>query len=59
MILIAKDNAITATKLANKLGKGIATIKRKLKRLKDNCSIIREGSDKTGVWKVLEKLEDK
>ena len=48
--LIQKDNKITAAKLSEHLGLGIATVKRELKRLKDNRQIERIGSDKTGEW---------
>ena len=51
--LIEKDNKITAAKLAEQLGVGIATIKRELKRLKDSGQIERLGSDKTGKWKIV------
>jgi fido (protein-threonine AMPylation protein) len=51
--LIQKDNKITAAKLAEQLGIGIATVKRELKRLKDSGKIERIGSDKTGEWKVV------
>jgi predicted HTH transcriptional regulator len=46
--LIKKDKKITAIILSKKLNKGIATIKRELKRLKDDGYISRVGSDKTG-----------
>jgi fido (protein-threonine AMPylation protein) len=51
--LIKNNNKITANEISTKLSKGIATIKRELKRLKDNGEIERVGSDKTGYWKVL------
>lgn len=51
--LIKKDKKITAIILSKKLNKGIATIKRELKRLKDDGYISRVGSDKTGSWKIL------
>ncbi|MDR2828238.1 MAG: Fic family protein, partial [Acholeplasmatales bacterium] len=51
--LILKNNKITAIELSNKLNKGIVTIKRELKRLKENNLIERVGSDKTGYWKVI------
>jgi predicted HTH transcriptional regulator len=53
--MIRKDNKITAIILAKKLNKGIATIKRELKRLKENGYISRVGSDKTGSWKINTK----
>jgi Fic family protein len=51
--LIQQDNKITAAKLAEQLGVGIATVKRELKRLKDSQQIERIGSDKTGEWKFV------
>ena len=51
--LIKKDSKITATKIADKLGLGIAKVKREIKRLKDCGYIERVGSDKTGYWRVL------
>jgi len=50
--LIQKDNKITAAKLAEQLGVGIATVKREFKSLKNSGKIERIGSDKTGYWKV-------
>ena len=55
--LIQKDNKITAAKLAEQLGLGIATIKRELKRLKDSGQIERIGSDKKGHWKAKKSYE--
>jgi predicted HTH transcriptional regulator len=46
--MIKEDHKITAAILSKKLNKGIATVKRELKRLKDNGYISRIGSDKTG-----------
>ncbi|MDR0739983.1 MAG: Fic family protein [Mycoplasmataceae bacterium] len=51
--MIKEDHKITAAILSKKLNKGIATVKRELKRLKDNGYISRIGSDKTGSWKIL------
>lgn len=51
--LIKQNNNITANEIANKLGKSLATIKRRLKDLKDRQVIERIGSDKTGCWKIL------
>ena len=53
--LMAKDNKITAVKLAASLGVSVITVKREIKRLKNNGIIERIGSDKTGAWKVLIK----
>jgi predicted transcriptional regulator len=46
--LICNNNKITALELSRKLSKGIATVKRELKRLKDDGYITRVGSDKAG-----------
>lgn len=51
--LVKQNNNITANEIANKLGKSLATIKRRLKDLKDRKVIERIGSDKTGCWKIL------
>ena len=56
--LIKENNNITANEIANKLGKSLATIKRKLKDLKDRKVIARIGSDKTGCWKILKDDEN-
>ena len=45
-----------AAKLAEQLGTSIATVKRKLKCLKDNGQIERIDSDKTSEWKVANHL---
>ncbi len=55
--LVKQNNKITANEIATKLGKGIATIKRKLKDLKDRKIIERVGADKTGYWKILKEDE--
>ncbi|MCL1905121.1 MAG: Fic family protein [Methanomassiliicoccaceae archaeon] len=51
--LIKKDPRITAAKITEILGIGIATVKRETKRLKENGTIERVGSDKTGHWRIL------
>ncbi len=56
--LLKQNNKITANEIATKLGKGIATIKRKLKDLKDRKIIERVGADKTGYWKILKEDEE-
>jgi predicted HTH transcriptional regulator len=48
--LIKKDNKITTAKIAEILHIGIATVKREIKRLKDEGIISREGADKNGQW---------
>lgn len=51
--LILGNPNITASGIAERLGIGIATAKRRIKVLKDNGIIKRIGSDKTGSWRVL------
>ena len=55
--LIKQNNKITANEISVKLGKSLATIKRKIKDLKDRKVIERIGSDKTGSWKILKADE--
>jgi fido (protein-threonine AMPylation protein) len=50
--LIQKEPNITAKKLAERLGISIATVKRKIKSLKEKGLLTRMGSDKTGYWKL-------
>ena len=56
--LIKQNNKITANEISVKLGKSLATIKRKIKDLKDRKVIERIGSDKTGSWKILKEDEE-
>lgn len=51
--LIVQDGTITAAEISNRLHISLSTAKRKLKELRDKGVIKREGSDKTGCWKVL------
>jgi predicted HTH transcriptional regulator len=50
--LIKENPTITAEEIRIKLNIGIATVKRKIKTLKEKGIITRLGSDKTGSWKV-------
>ena len=50
---IKKNRYLTYEELANNLGISIATIRRNIKTLKDMGLIVREGSAKTGYWRVL------
>ncbi len=52
--LIHLNPDITTEKLAEKLNISIATVKRRIKKLKDEGVLTRVGSDKTGYWKVNE-----
>jgi predicted HTH transcriptional regulator len=51
--LIKENNTITAAEISERLGISLRTVKRNIKKLKDNGMIDRVGSDKTGSWKVL------
>ncbi|MEN9415375.1 MAG: hypothetical protein RLZ62_1679 [Bacteroidota bacterium] len=51
--LIVQDRTITATEISSRLHISLSTAKRKLKELRDKEVIKREGSDKTGYWKVI------
>jgi Fic family protein len=50
--LIKRDPHISYDKLVELTGRSRATIKRMIKRLKQDGYIYRVGSDKTGYWKV-------
>ena len=50
--LIKENPNITAEEIRIKLNIGIATVKRKIKMLKEKGIITRLGSDKTGNWKI-------
>jgi len=55
--LIKGTPNITAATIAEMTGRGIATVKREIKRLKEQGTIERIGSDKTGYWKVLKDVD--
>ena len=50
--LLTENPQITADEISAKLNMGIATIKRKIKILKERGVITRLGSDKVGSWKI-------
>ncbi|MDE5601431.1 MAG: winged helix-turn-helix transcriptional regulator [Clostridia bacterium] len=52
LALIVSNPRITAMEISQKLNIGIATAKRRLKKLKDSGFIERVGSDKSGYWRV-------
>lgn len=52
--LIKQNNKITASEISERLKISLSTVKRKIKELKENGSIERIGSDKTGNWIVIE-----
>lgn len=51
--LIKEDINITSAQIAEKTGLSIATVKRRIKELKDSNKIERIGSDKKGHWEIL------
>ena len=53
--LIKQNNKITASEISERLKISLSTVKRKIKELKENGSIERVGSDKTGHWYVTEQ----
>lgn len=53
--LIKQNPEITAKKVAFELGLTQRTIENYLAKLKDNGYIEREGSDKTGFWRILNR----
>ena len=54
--LIKQNNKITATEISERLKISLSTAKRKIKELKEQEKIERSGSDKTGYWKIIERL---
>ncbi|PZX10090.1 HTH domain-containing protein [Breznakibacter xylanolyticus] len=53
--LIRQNKNIAAAEISERLSISLSTAKRRIKELKENGSIIRIGSDKTGYWKVNEQ----
>ena len=54
LTLIEKNPSITYEELTEKTGKSRRTVSRIITELKDNNTIVRKGSDKTGYWEILE-----
>lgn len=52
--LIKQDNKITANEMSERLKISLSTVRRKIKELRVNGKIERIGSDKTGLWKIIE-----
>jgi predicted HTH transcriptional regulator len=52
--LIVQNSKITAAEISERLKISLSTAKRKLKELKESGKIERIGSDKTGLWKIIE-----
>jgi ATP-dependent DNA helicase RecG len=57
MLLLAKDVKITLKIMAEKLNITEKTIERNIKKLRAIGLIERVGSDKSGEWKILQKIE--
>ena len=53
--LIEQNNKITAMELKDEIGISIASVKRRMKKLKDDGVIQRIGSDKSGHWEIILK----
>jgi predicted HTH transcriptional regulator len=51
--LIKDDQKITYEEMAEKLKVSVVTIKREVKKLKDNKFLEREESDKSGSWVII------
>jgi len=51
---IRRNPRITMNDLADSLSKGRMTIARELKQLRETGRVVRVGSDKTGIWKIVE-----
>lgn len=54
--LIEQNNKITAVEISERLKISLSTAKRRLKILRESGKIERVGSDKTGWWKIIEKV---
>ena len=52
--IIKQDNNITAHEISERLKISVSTVRRKIKELRNNGTIARIGSDKTGHWKIME-----
>jgi Predicted transcriptional regulator containing an HTH domain and an uncharacterized domain shared with the mammalian protein Schlafen len=53
--LIQQNKNITAVEISERLELSPNTVKRKIKKLKEQGIIERVGSDKTGYWKIIER----
>lgn len=51
--LIRQNGRITATEISHRLNLSLSTVKRKIKKLKEQGFIERIGSDKTGRWEIV------
>lgn len=53
--LIKQNAKLTSTEISQQLKISLSTTKRKIKALKESGKIVREGSDKTGQWRIVVK----
>lgn len=51
-LMISRNKNIKATEISESLKVSLSTVKRKIKKLKDQGKIKRLGSDKTGYWEI-------
>ena len=53
LALIEQNPSITYEEMAEKTGKSRRTVSRIITELKDNNTIVRKGSDKSGYWEIV------
>lgn len=51
--LIEQDKYITGVEISERLKISLSTVRRRIKRLKEEGAIERVGSDKTGYWRII------
>jgi predicted HTH transcriptional regulator len=54
LAILRKEPSITAKKLAERISKTEKTAKRNIASLKEKGIIEREGSDKVGLWRIID-----
>jgi fido (protein-threonine AMPylation protein) len=54
LLLISRNKNIKATQISESLKMSLSTVKRKIKKLKDQGKIKRIGSDKAGHWEIIQ-----
>lgn len=54
LLLISRNKNIKATQISESLKMSLSTVKRKIKKLKDQGKIKRIGSDKAGHWEITQ-----
>lgn len=55
LTLIEQNPSITYEELTKKIGKSRRTVSRIITELKENNTIVRKGSDKTGYWEIIKQ----